>query len=231
MRLDHWLTEALAAHEGWKDEFGPYDRNPVADVAEEEVAKALAELTTRLAEDNPYFHPRYAGQMQKPPHPAAITAYVATMLNNPNNHALDGGPVTAAMEREVVAALAGMFGFPTHLGHLTSSGTIANLEALFVARETHPGRGSRTAPSRTTPTPACATCSTCRRTRSRSTTKGGWTSTPLRTRCAGRTSGPWSSPPAPPASVWSTPSTRPSTSRPGTASGSTWTRRTAASTP
>ncbi|MFD1049778.1 aminotransferase class I/II-fold pyridoxal phosphate-dependent enzyme [Kibdelosporangium lantanae] len=40
-----------------------------------------------------------------------------------------------------VAALAGMFGFPTHLGHLTSSGTIANLEALFVARETHPGRG------------------------------------------------------------------------------------------
>jgi glutamate/tyrosine decarboxylase-like PLP-dependent enzyme len=141
MRLDHWLNEALTAHEAWKDKFGPYDRNPVAEVAEEDVAKALAELTTRLAEDNPYFHPRYAGQMQKPPHPAAITAYVAAMLNNPNNHALDGGPVTAAMEREVVDALAEMFGFPTHLGHLTSSGTIANLEALFVARETHPGRG------------------------------------------------------------------------------------------
>jgi glutamate/tyrosine decarboxylase-like PLP-dependent enzyme len=45
------------------------------------------------------------------------------------------------MEREVTAQLAAMFGFGTHLGHLTTSGTIANLEALFVARELHPGRG------------------------------------------------------------------------------------------
>ena len=45
------------------------------------------------------------------------------------------------MEREVTAQLADMFGFGTHLGHLTTSGTIANLEALFVARELHPGRG------------------------------------------------------------------------------------------
>jgi len=34
-----------------------------------------------------------------------------------------------------------MFGLPAHLGHLTTSGTIANLEALYVARELHPGRG------------------------------------------------------------------------------------------
>jgi glutamate/tyrosine decarboxylase-like PLP-dependent enzyme len=33
-----------------------------------------------------------------------------------------------------------MFGFSEHLGHLTSSGTIANLEALFVARQIHPGK-------------------------------------------------------------------------------------------
>jgi glutamate/tyrosine decarboxylase-like PLP-dependent enzyme len=33
-----------------------------------------------------------------------------------------------------------MFGFTEHLGHLTSSGTIANLEALWVARESHPGK-------------------------------------------------------------------------------------------
>jgi glutamate/tyrosine decarboxylase-like PLP-dependent enzyme len=45
------------------------------------------------------------------------------------------------MEKEAVAALAAMFGLGTHLGHLTSSGTIANLEALYVARETHPGLG------------------------------------------------------------------------------------------
>ena len=33
-----------------------------------------------------------------------------------------------------------MFGLPQHLGHLTASGTIANLEALWVARELHPDR-------------------------------------------------------------------------------------------
>src|SRR5262245_43997616 len=63
------------------------------------------------------------------------------MLINPNNHALDGGPATGQMEKETVATLAAMFGLDTHLGHLTTSGTIANLEALYVARETHPGLG------------------------------------------------------------------------------------------
>ena len=63
------------------------------------------------------------------------------MLVNPNNHALDGGPPTARMEKEVVAQLAQMFGLATSLGHLTSSGTIANLEALYIAREIHPHEG------------------------------------------------------------------------------------------
>ena len=49
--------------------------------------------------------------MLKPPHPVAWAAYAATMLLNPNNHALDGGPATASMEREAVAAMAEMFGF------------------------------------------------------------------------------------------------------------------------
>ena len=78
--------------------------------------------------------------MLKPPHPAAVIGYLSTMLINPNNHALDGGPATAQMEKEVVTQLARMFGLADHLGHLTSSGTIANLEALFVARQTHPGK-------------------------------------------------------------------------------------------
>jgi glutamate/tyrosine decarboxylase-like PLP-dependent enzyme len=79
--------------------------------------------------------------MVKPPHPAAVVGYLAAMLINPNNHALEGGPATARMEREAVLQLAEMFGFPEHLGHLTTGGTMANLEALFVARETHPGLG------------------------------------------------------------------------------------------
>jgi glutamate/tyrosine decarboxylase-like PLP-dependent enzyme len=99
---------------------------------------ALAELAERLDNNYPYPDAHYAGQMLKPPHAVAWAAYATTMLLNPNNHALDGGPATARMEREAVAELAGMFGLDPHLGHLTSSGTIANLEALWVARELAP---------------------------------------------------------------------------------------------
>ena len=100
--------------------------------------EALAELAERLRDTYPYGEPEYAGQMLKPPHPVAWAAWATAMTLNPNNHALDGGPATAAMEREAVAAIAQMFGVATPLGHLTSSGTIANLEALWVARELAP---------------------------------------------------------------------------------------------
>ena len=99
---------------------------------------ALDELVERLADTYPYGSARYAGQMLKPPHAVARAAYATAMALNPNNHALDGGPATAAMEREAVADLAAMFGLGEHLGHLSASGTIANLEALWVARELRP---------------------------------------------------------------------------------------------
>ncbi|MFJ4081697.1 pyridoxal phosphate-dependent decarboxylase family protein [Streptomyces iakyrus] len=141
MDLQHWLGRANDAIQQWADTFGPYEQHPSLLVDDDRFAVAFEELTGRLKENYPFFHPRYAGQMLKPPHPAAVVGHLATMLINPNNHALDGGPATARMEREAVAQLAAMFGYDTHLGHLTTSGTIANLEALFVARELHPGRG------------------------------------------------------------------------------------------
>ncbi|HET9170002.1 MAG TPA: aminotransferase class V-fold PLP-dependent enzyme [Actinospica sp.] len=141
MDLERWLSEANRAIGKWSDGFGPYETHPALEIGDEAFAPAFAEFTERLRDNYPFFHPTYAGQMLKPPHPAAVVGYLTAMLINPNNHALDGGPATAAMEREAVAQLAAMFGFDTHLGHLTTSGTIANLEALFVARETHPDLG------------------------------------------------------------------------------------------
>ncbi len=44
------------------------------------------------------------------------------------------------MEKEAVAALAHMLGWKIHLGHLTGGGTLANLEALWLARELGGGR-------------------------------------------------------------------------------------------
>jgi glutamate/tyrosine decarboxylase-like PLP-dependent enzyme len=141
MNLDRWLTAAAGAVSDWQQTFGAFEPHPSAKVTDEEFGAAFGALAARLAGNYPFFHPGYAGQMLKPPHPAAVVGYLAAMLINPNNHALDGGPPTAAMEKEVVGKLAAMFGMPAHLGHLTTSGTIANLEALFVARELHPGLG------------------------------------------------------------------------------------------
>lgn len=94
---------------------------------------------SRLESNYPFAHPSYAGQMLKPPHPVAWLAYTMAMLVNGNNHALDGGPDTSAMEKEVIAQLTSFFEFPEQgLGHLTASGTIANLEALWIARCLHP---------------------------------------------------------------------------------------------
>jgi len=106
---------------------------------EEDIDAVISELVTRLKGNYPFHHPRYAGQMLKPPHPVAWLAYSLAMTINPNNHALDGGPPTSEMEKEVMQILATMVGYSDHfLGHLTTGGTIANLEALFVAREIHP---------------------------------------------------------------------------------------------
>jgi glutamate/tyrosine decarboxylase-like PLP-dependent enzyme len=140
MDLIRWLAEAVSSHEVWASQYGEFNQHPAMAIDDERVEYAFAEFNERLKRNYPFFHPSYAGQMLKPPHPLAILGYLRAMLINPNNHALDGGPATADMEREIVAELAAMFGFETHLGHLTTSGTIANLEALFVARQTHPDK-------------------------------------------------------------------------------------------
>jgi tyrosine decarboxylase / aspartate 1-decarboxylase len=106
-----------------------------------EIARLLEEVATRLQNNYPYFHPLYAGQMLKPPHPAARLAYALAMWLNPNNHALDGGRESSRMEKEAVAELAAMFGWAASgfLGHLCGGGTMANLEALWVAGRLRPG--------------------------------------------------------------------------------------------
>src|SRR3954452_1171986 len=136
-----YLARALDAVAAWRGAAGPYPSHPALEPDAARLDAAFAEFSERMAQSYPFHHPRYAGQMLKPPHPVAIAAYTAALHVNANNHALDGGPVTSALEVEVVADLARMFGFGEDaLGHLTSSGTIANLEALWVARELHPGK-------------------------------------------------------------------------------------------
>jgi len=94
----------------------------------------------KLLNTYPYFHPLYIGQMLKPPHPVARLAYALTMWINPNNHAMEGGKATSPLEKEAVAEIAAMFGWSEFLGHLCGGGTMANLEALWVAGQLNPGK-------------------------------------------------------------------------------------------
>ncbi len=135
------LLQALDSLQDWKRSFGAWEEDPTLSVSGEQLSEVFGELVNRLKCNYPFHHPVYAGQMLKPPHPVAWAAYAMAMTINPNNHALDGGPPSSEMEKEVMAELARFFGYGnTYLGHLTASGTIANLEALWVARESRPGK-------------------------------------------------------------------------------------------
>jgi tyrosine decarboxylase/aspartate 1-decarboxylase len=118
----------------------PEQANAPQAFAIEAMAEVMSEVAERMADNYPYFHPLYAGQMLKPPHPVARAAYTLAMGINPNNHALDGGRASSRMEVEAVGEIARMFGWTNYLGHLTSSGTFANLEALWIAGQLAPGK-------------------------------------------------------------------------------------------
>src|SRR3954466_752766 len=91
-QLRPWLDRVLANHDTWAAEFGAFAPHESLALKDSEVEAALDELASRLRDNYPFFHPRYAGERHKPPRPVAIAGYAAAMLINPNNHALDGGP-------------------------------------------------------------------------------------------------------------------------------------------
>ena len=143
------IQTAFSRIADWERQWGAAEPHAALAVDEGALGDALEEYLGRMTAPPrgdtpgmyPFGHPRYAGQMLKPPHPVALAAYAAAARINPNNHALDGGPPTSAFEKEVIADLGAMLGMPTDaLGHLTGGGTIANLEALWVARQETSGR-------------------------------------------------------------------------------------------
>jgi tyrosine decarboxylase/aspartate 1-decarboxylase len=104
----------------------------------EKIEKIILDTAEIMKNNYPYFHPYYAGQMIKPPHPIARLAYMLSLWINPNNHALDGGRASSQLEKEAVAEIAKLFGWNNFLGHLTGGGTMANMEALWISGKTKP---------------------------------------------------------------------------------------------
>jgi glutamate/tyrosine decarboxylase-like PLP-dependent enzyme len=91
----------------------------------------------------PFWSPRYEAHMCTDMSMASLLGYFMTMLYNPNNVALEASPLSTVAEIEVGEQLCELFGYnidednletPTGWGHVTCDGTVANLEAIWVAR-------------------------------------------------------------------------------------------------
>jgi tyrosine decarboxylase len=99
------------------------------------VRQEFLTLLANLKRDIPFYSPRYIGHMLGDQLLPAIAAYFAAMLHNPNNVTLEASPITTRYEMEVAQQLASLMGYSGETwGHITSGGTIANFEALWVAR-------------------------------------------------------------------------------------------------
>lgn len=143
--LERLIVEALRDHVFWRRNYHPEDGFTIREMDkrregyEESVAVLTQELMGLLAQlkrDVPFFSGRYKGHMVAEQTIAAQIGYFATMLYNPNNIAAEISPVTTRLELEVAGDLARMIGYDAarSWGHLTSGGTIANFEALWLAR-------------------------------------------------------------------------------------------------
>ena len=143
--MERLITESFRDHVFWRRNFRPEDGVTIQEVdrrqegyeaANATLTQELMSLLAQLKRDVPFFSGRYQGHMVCEPTIAAQVGYFAAMLYNPNNVTREAGPVTTRLEFEVVEQLARMIGFDpaTTWGHLTSGGTVANFEALWIAR-------------------------------------------------------------------------------------------------
>ena len=149
----------------------------------ESAAAILHETATRLHDNYPYAHPLYAGQMLKPPHPIARAAYALAMSINPNNHALDGGRASSAMELEAVAALAKMFGLPNTSATSPAAAPSPTSKPSGSPANSPPAKQSPPPTKPTTPTAASPASSTCPSHPSPPTPTAAWTSPPSNKPC------------------------------------------------
>lgn len=97
----------------------------------------LRSALNNLKAHYPFYSPRYMAHMLSEQTIPSIIGYFAGMLYNPNNVTDEAAPVTVDIEIEFGKMICEMLGYPKDNGwaHICSGGTLANLEALWVARE------------------------------------------------------------------------------------------------
>ncbi len=158
--LERLLLEVLRDHVFWRRNFHPSDprliderdkRTEAFDEMSARLRDELSQILAQLKRAAPLYSPRQVAHIVSDPSLPALVGYFAGLLYNQNNVVAEVSPETVREEREYFKGLAQMVGYPSFLpetlpldartrrsayswGHLCSGGTVANLEALWIAR-------------------------------------------------------------------------------------------------
>ncbi len=158
--LERMLLEVLRDHVFWRRNFHPSDprlisetdrRTEAFDEMSAQLRDELSQILAKLKRAAPLYSPRQVAHIVSDPSLPAFIGYFAGLLYNQNNVVAEVSPETVREERAYFRSLAEMVGYPDFLpetlspdarahradyswGHLCSGGTVANLEALWIAR-------------------------------------------------------------------------------------------------
>src|SRR5579864_588071 len=137
------ILQVFEEYRGWRKSVGVLDKHIVDYTVRKSteplqgfIQDQLNELSQRFKLHYPFFSPRYIAHMLSEQTIPAVLGYFTAMLYNPNNVTDEAAPVTVDLELQVIAQVATMLGYDpaTAWGHIVSGGTLANLEALWLAR-------------------------------------------------------------------------------------------------
>ncbi len=154
--LRELIGTALDSHAAFRRAFHPEDpshitpalrRSPGYQQGVERLRTETAKLLQKLQMSAPFASMRYQGHMLWDQAMPATVGLFAALLYNQNNVAAEASPVTTRLEIEAGNDLCRMLGYsvppdgqqpaPGRVapwGHITSGGTVANIEALWAAR-------------------------------------------------------------------------------------------------
>ncbi|MCI0571469.1 MAG: pyridoxal-dependent decarboxylase [Myxococcaceae bacterium] len=187
-QLSEYLARATGANDlpvlPWVPPSTNVERFP-AQFPEEPSGDFLALMNRVLAGSNHLHHPRYVGHQVTAPLPlAALSDMVSALLNN-GGAVYEMGPVSSAMERNVLRWMADLLGLPAEAGGVfTSGGSAGNLTALLAARQAKAGYdawngGAHAGPPLTVLVPESAHYCVSRATRIMGWGEGGVTPVPV----------------------------------------------------
>lgn len=143
--FERFLLDAFRDYCYWRRNFHPEDRagvqatdrlSPQFLAYQERLRDQLFEMLSQLKRSMPFFSPRYLGHMAKDLLTPGLLGYIAAMFYNQNNITRESATITTAFEVESMQGLARMLGYDPNRawGHFCSGGTVANIEALWTAR-------------------------------------------------------------------------------------------------